>query len=185
LERLFIGCSLRALFQRPERLVRELGITAGMRVLDLGAGTGFLVPSLAAAVGPAGHVLALDVSEEYLPLLARRARLGGTANVSVIRATAWELPLARWAPLDYIVALYSLHHFERLQEVFMEAMGALRAGGRFAIIDPIRERLLGHGSRPEEVLALAARAGLRPLWLKRGLLQYSCVLMAPAAATTP
>ncbi|MDX1383208.1 MAG: SAM-dependent methyltransferase, partial [Thermoanaerobaculia bacterium] len=51
----------RVRWQQPEKLVAALEIAAGMTVADLGAGTGYFLPWLNAAVGPKGRVLALDV----------------------------------------------------------------------------------------------------------------------------
>jgi ubiquinone/menaquinone biosynthesis C-methylase UbiE len=56
----------------PERLqclgniVRELGIKPGDYVLDIGSGTGVLLPFLITAVGDEGKIVALDFSAEML-----------------------------------------------------------------------------------------------------------------------
>jgi ubiquinone/menaquinone biosynthesis C-methylase UbiE len=47
-----------------EKLVPQFGIQAGQKVLDVGTGTGVLVPYLTKAVGPAGSVTAIDFSEK-------------------------------------------------------------------------------------------------------------------------
>lgn len=45
------------------RLVNECGIAAGMRVLDIGCGTGDVSMLLADAVGPSGKVVGIDREE--------------------------------------------------------------------------------------------------------------------------
>jgi ubiquinone/menaquinone biosynthesis C-methylase UbiE len=56
----------------PERLqclsniVRELGIKPGYCVLDIGSGTGVLLPFLITAVGDEGKIVALDFAAEML-----------------------------------------------------------------------------------------------------------------------
>ena len=49
-----------------EKFVPQFGITSGQHVLDIGTGTGVLVPYLSKAVGPEGSVVALDFSEKMV-----------------------------------------------------------------------------------------------------------------------
>jgi len=49
-----------------EKLVPQFGIEAGQKVLDVGTGTGILVPYLTKAVGPEGSVTAIDFSEKMV-----------------------------------------------------------------------------------------------------------------------
>jgi len=57
---------------------QQAGLTAGMQVLDVGAGPGFAAMELARIVGPRGRVLGLELSEEYVVAgraMARKAQL--------------------------------------------------------------------------------------------------------------
>jgi predicted methyltransferase len=53
-------------YRQPERIIAGLDLAPGMRVADVGAGHGYLTTRLAAAVGPAGHVVATDVDAAAL-----------------------------------------------------------------------------------------------------------------------
>lgn len=61
---------------RPEyeALLRAVGLQPGWRVLDAGCGGGSYLPLLAALVGPAGRVDAVDLAPDNVA--AVRARLG-------------------------------------------------------------------------------------------------------------
>src|SRR5262249_51781278 len=66
-------------FVRPstERVFRKAGITAGMRVLDVGCGAGDVSFLTAEIVGPTGSVQGIDVNPAVLELARRRAQEGG------------------------------------------------------------------------------------------------------------
>lgn len=55
-----------------QTLLGLLPLAAGARVLEIGSGSGTLSLAMARAVGPGGHVLGLDVSEQLLALARRR-----------------------------------------------------------------------------------------------------------------
>src|SRR3981081_2453148 len=56
-----------------ERLLREAGLAAGMRVLDLGCGTGDVAILAAKLVGPKGAVVGIDRSSDILGFARERA----------------------------------------------------------------------------------------------------------------
>src|SRR4030095_3602566 len=91
-----------------ERLLRNAGIDAGMRVLDLGCGGGdvsMLAPEL---VGPEGSIVGSDRSQEVLDGAKERAREGGLRQISVVRASI-EAFSAR-EPFDLVIGRYILIH---------------------------------------------------------------------------
>ena len=47
-----------------EQLVPNFGLSPGQKVLDVGAGTGILIPFLLRAVGPTGQIEAVDYAEK-------------------------------------------------------------------------------------------------------------------------
>jgi len=50
----------RARWQKPAAVVRALGLRRGQVVAEIGSGPGYFTPRLARAVGPSGHVYAVD-----------------------------------------------------------------------------------------------------------------------------
>ncbi len=102
-----------------------------LSVLDLGTGTGGLLPLLGRYVG---GVIAVDGSRA---MLARaRARLGHEVGggVRFLRADVERLPLPD-ASVDGVVANMILHHLARPQAVLREAARVLRPEGRGVIVD--------------------------------------------------
>lgn len=70
----------------PERIIEIFGkmrIKPGMEILDLGTGTGVLLPYLSKMVGESGHISAVDLSEGMLS--KAREKYGNLKNVDFYR----------------------------------------------------------------------------------------------------
>jgi SAM-dependent methyltransferase len=78
-------------------LLQAAGIGSGMRVLDLGSGTGDVAFVAAELVGPAGEVVGIDSSPEAVATAKARAQQRALGNVRFvvgdIHAPAPMLPL--------------------------------------------------------------------------------------------
>ena len=72
------------------KLIDQLRLAPGMRILDIGAGIGRISIPLAQRVGPTGEVVALDVQQEMLDQLTKRAADAGVTNLRTIRAAAGD-----------------------------------------------------------------------------------------------
>jgi SAM-dependent methyltransferase len=72
----------RARWQRPAVLVRALRLRRGETVAEIGCGPGYFTARLARAVGPAGHVFAVDPEPAVLDIMRRRLR--GVRNVTPV-----------------------------------------------------------------------------------------------------
>lgn len=68
---------------RVRNILGKLPISKGKKVLDLGTGTGVLLPYLSELVGESGHITAIDMSEGMLSLA--RKKYGGLKNVDFLR----------------------------------------------------------------------------------------------------
>ena len=104
-------------------LVAALGITPGMRVLDIGTGTGLTAELGAAHTGPVGSVIGIDPSTSMLSLA--RARRGVTA----VRATVPYLPFPDGS-FDAVLANLVLSHLPDLDRGLADVRRVLRRGGR-------------------------------------------------------
>ncbi|MDE6649399.1 MAG: class I SAM-dependent methyltransferase [Muribaculaceae bacterium] len=95
---------IRSTPERVKHILSELPISKGMDVLDLGTGTGVLLPYLNEIVGPEGHVTAIDQSEGMLSIA--RKKYGHLDNVEFLKLDFEE----ELIPGKYDVALlYSVY----------------------------------------------------------------------------
>lgn len=88
------GPQIRAWLGGPtEAMLQMAGVAPGMEVLDVAAGAGDQTLAVAARVGPAGRVLASDISPRIAALAQRNAASAGHHNVAVHVADAEALGL--------------------------------------------------------------------------------------------
>ncbi len=121
-------------WQQPERVISALGIRAGDRVADLGAGSGYFTVRLAQAVGPSGRVYAVDVDEAMNQYLQKRVAQAGLSNVDVILGR-FEDPLLPDGGVDLALVVDTYHHLEGRTTYFRNLRRDLAPGGRVAVID--------------------------------------------------
>lgn len=108
-----------------QRLLARWELAPGMRVLEPGCGAGRLTERLAAAVGPTGEVVALDLSAEMLRL-ARERRL--PAHVRLMRGSAYAVD----SPDDHfdrVLCFCVFPHFEEPARALRELARVLQPGG--------------------------------------------------------
>lgn len=113
-----------------ERLLRNAGIDAGMRVLDLGCGVGDVSMLAAKLVGPAGSVVGIDRSQEALDVAKERAREAGLRQINFVQASI-EAFSAR-IPFDLVVGRYILVHQPEPVAVLRNARRLAQPGGAVA-----------------------------------------------------
>jgi SAM-dependent methyltransferase len=99
----------------------------GSTVVDAGCGCGATTIELARAVGPAGRVVGVDVSESMLGLAKERLR--GFGNVTCLLGDAAELPLQEIGA-ELIVSRFGVMFFGNPVAAFANLRTALMPGGR-------------------------------------------------------
>lgn len=110
-------------------IVKELDIKAGSHVLDIGSGTGILLPFLIEAVGNEGRIIALDFSQKML----HRARgKGFWSIVDFVQADITGIPLADNSA-DLAICNSVFPHFYNKAMALREIARVLKDGGRVVI----------------------------------------------------
>jgi ubiquinone/menaquinone biosynthesis C-methylase UbiE len=123
-------------------LLRAGDVTAGMRLLDVATGTGLSAEAALAAVGPAGHVTASDISPAMTE--RARARLGGTPNVSVSVEDGQALSFGDQS-FDAVLCNLGLMFFPDPVRGLSEFRRVLRPGRRAAVtVNTVVERSYNH-----------------------------------------
>jgi SAM-dependent methyltransferase len=122
-------------------------------VIDVGCGTGRALSPLREAVGPAGRVIAVDVTPEMLDA-ARPA--AGRAGASLVIADARALPFADGSA-DAIFAAGLVNHLPDTATGLRELARVTSPGGLLVLFHPSGRAALaarhGHALSPDEPLA--------------------------------
>jgi SAM-dependent methyltransferase len=115
---------------QPElrRAIASLALTSGMRVVDVGCGSGETLNLLHEAVGPDSLVVGLDLAAAHV----RSARAQAHASILIAQADAQHPPLAR-ASVDLIWSVNTLNHLRDPAAALRQFATVLRSGGRIAL----------------------------------------------------
>lgn len=113
------------------QLQAEVAGRGDARVLDLGCGAGHVAFHVAPLVG---EVVAYDLSEQMLDVVASAASQRGLGNVVTQQGAAEALPFAD-ASFDFVFSRYSAHHWSDLGVALREVRRVLKPGGVAAFID--------------------------------------------------
>ena len=114
------------------RVVEALGVTPGMKVADVGSGSGLFTRPIAKASAP-GAVYAVDIDEALLNIVARSAKEAGLSNVRTVLGAAGDPNLPE--PVDLVFVCDALHHIANQGTYLKTLRKYLAPGGRVAMID--------------------------------------------------
>ena len=152
----------REAWQKPDEVVRALGLPEDARVADVGSGTGYFTVRLARAV-PRGRVYGVDIEPDMGRYLGERAQREGLSNVVPVLAGPTDSKLPE--PVDLALIVDTYHHLgDRV--AYLRMLGTvLRPGARVAVIDFRPDSPKGppakHKLTPEQVREDFQAAGYR------------------------
>jgi ubiquinone/menaquinone biosynthesis C-methylase UbiE len=115
-----------------ERLIDELGVAEGARVLDVACGTGAVSRVAARAAGAAGSVTGVDLGAPMLAVAREQPADEGAAPITYLEGRAEELPVDD-AAFDRVTCHHGLQFFTDRDAALREMRRALVPGGRAAV----------------------------------------------------
>jgi ubiquinone/menaquinone biosynthesis C-methylase UbiE len=125
---------IRRKFLSPKRIVDCFGIREGMKILEVGPGSGFFTFELAKHVGPSGHVYAVDIEPTMITLLEKRIKRERIENITPKVASAYEIPLPNNSA-DLVFMGGVLGEIPDKQRALHEMQRVLRKEGSLAVME--------------------------------------------------
>lgn len=113
-----------------EKFVPMFSLKAGQKVLDVGTGTGILIPFLSRAVGPTGSITAIDYAENMVQKC--RSKYSQLKNVTIKLQDVEELDLPSES-FDAITCFGLFPHLENKVNALNNIYHALKPGGKLII----------------------------------------------------
>jgi len=124
----------REVYDKRHIVVEALNLKPGMNIADIGAGTGFYSLLFAEKIGNTGHVFAVDITDDFILNINRRASEKNLKNIHGVVSTPKDTLLAPDS-VDMVFVCDTYHHFEYPQTMLASIRHALRSGGELIIID--------------------------------------------------
>jgi predicted methyltransferase len=120
-------------WQRPAEVFAALGVQPGQRIADIGSGSGYFTFRLAARVGAAGKVYAVDIDEKAVQKVRERAAREKLTQIEAILGASADPRLPD--DLDAVLIVDTYHEFRAYEQMLQAVWRALKPGGRLVIID--------------------------------------------------
>ena len=98
---------LRRLIHNPKTILGEY-VQDSMTVMDVGCGMGYFTLGLAELVGDAGKVIAVDLQQEMLDIMLKRATRKGVEH-RITPHLADPVSINVTTPVDFVLAFWMVH----------------------------------------------------------------------------
>jgi ubiquinone/menaquinone biosynthesis C-methylase UbiE len=150
----------RALFRYRAAMAGLMQVKPGMKVGEVGAGSGYFSRYLAEKVGLDGHVYANELEGKMVGYMRDRAAKESIKNLTVVQGTATSTGFEPDS-LDAIAAIYTFSFFDRPADMLRSMNAALKSGGVMLVVDIPSEQIGSRmaGADADAVVALASQHG--------------------------
>lgn len=124
-------------FADPKSNVLQMSLREGMKVADLGCGTGHYTFAASAIVGSTGRVYAIDIQEDHLSRLRGEAMDKGIRNIETVWGDIEKVggTLLKDHALDAVILSNVLFQLDTAKNAIAEIKRILKPGGKLLVID--------------------------------------------------
>lgn len=114
------------------RIIEKLNLKPGLKVADIGAGSGLFSRKIAKGVAH-GIVYAVDINKELLQHIDKTSRRGSITNIKTVLAEENDPNIPE--PVDLIFICDTLHYIDHQEQYVKKMSSYLKRGGRIAVVD--------------------------------------------------
>ena len=125
------------MFSDPAANLAKLGLSDGMKVVDLGAGSGFYTMEAARKIGPSGRVYAVEVQKDLLERLRSVGAKEGLRNIEAVWGNVEKIggTKLRESLADRVIASNIIFQIVKLDDFVLEIKRILKPGGKVLVVD--------------------------------------------------
>lgn len=124
----------REVYLARERVLAALQLKPGIKIADIGAGTGFYTRLFSGEVGNEGWVYAVDISSRFLEHINNQSKSDNVNNVTSVRRIDRDVRLPTNS-VDAVFICDTYHHFEYPELTLSSIHRALKPNGVLNLID--------------------------------------------------
>jgi predicted methyltransferase len=124
--------------ESPARALSLVGITQGMTVADIGAGSGYMTMRISPMVGPTGKVYATDIQPALLQRLQQKLGEAHVSNVEVVLGSDIDARLPDNS-IDVVLLVDVYHEFQHPREMLRSIRRSLKPGGELVLVEYRKE----------------------------------------------
>jgi ubiquinone/menaquinone biosynthesis C-methylase UbiE len=132
------------------RLVPTFNLKPGQKILDVGTGTGILISFLLKAVGPTGHVTAVDYAEKMVEVCKSKYAHLPNVNVAVKQVEKLDFPSDSF---DAVTCFGLFPHLENKESALIQLNRVLKPGGKLIIAHALSSAEIKNHHRTVSVVA--------------------------------
>jgi ubiquinone/menaquinone biosynthesis C-methylase UbiE len=146
---------IRRILHPPDKLLGDL-VHQGFTALDIGCGMGHFTMGMAKMVGDQGRVIAVDIQEQMLERVKRRAIHQGLSG-RIILHKGYVEGLEMNGQVDFALAFWMVHEVPDQLAFFKAVKDLLKPDGRFLVAEP---KIHTSEADLDRSLKIASQAGL-------------------------
>lgn len=148
----------RRLFHDTEKILGPY-VKEGMTAIDIGCGMGYFSIGLANLVGEKGSVISVDIQQNMLNVLGKRAQKADVAHrIHLHRCEPERIGIDQ--KVDFALTFWMVHEVPYRKEFFEEIFSILKARGKYLLVEP---KVHVSRARFEEILKCCMQTGFKRL----------------------
>ncbi len=145
---------LRRILHKPEKIFAPY-LREGMTALDIGCGMGFFSIGMAKIVGDRGSVISVDLQQEMLDILEKRAKHAGVSD-RITRHRCKPDDIGNHRDVDFVLTFWMAHEVPNQEQLLKQIYTALKSGAKYLLAEP---KIHVPHARYQEILTLARQVG--------------------------
>ena len=166
---------LRALLMPADVTMNRMALAPGMRVVEVGCGTGHVSTHVARRIQPGGTLFCVDIQPQMVGKTLKRVEAQGLRNVQGFVAPAAKLPLDIF-DIDLVFFAHVLGEIPERLPALREALRVLRPGAALSITESLPDP---HYRFRNDVVKLCSQAGFEPASIAGSLFNYTATFRKP------